>query len=107
MVRHQYFSRAFISCQGIDLARGLSVTADEQAGIKRRMIALAEEAVLLADSSKFGVKAVEFFAKVADVDTIITDSGLTTRVCKQFEQAGVRVEIAGENVARPSARSRA
>jgi DeoR/GlpR family transcriptional regulator of sugar metabolism len=107
MLDRFYFTRAFISCQGIDLTRGLSVTADEQAGIKRRMIALAEESVLLADSSKFGVKAVEFFAKVADVDTIITDTGLSPTLRRQLEKSGVRIELA-RNAAPPSlARSRA
>jgi DeoR/GlpR family transcriptional regulator of sugar metabolism len=89
-----HFTRAFISCQGIDVVRGLSVTADEQAGIKRRMIGLADESVLLADSSKFGVKAVEFFAKVGDVDTIITDRGLDAATRIKLERAGVIVEIA-------------
>ncbi len=89
-----HFTRAFISCQGIDLERGLSVTADEQAGIKRRMVALAEEAVLLADSSKFGVKAVEFFAKVTDVDTIITDPGVDSVMVGRLKKMGVRVEVA-------------
>ncbi len=97
MLDRFHFTRAFISCQGIDLERGLSVTADEQAGIKRRMIALAEEAVLLADSSKFGVKAVEFFAKVGDVDAIITDAGLSAANVGKLELAGVRVEVAGED----------
>lgn len=89
-----HFTRAFVSCQGIDVVRGLSVTADEQAGIKRRMIGLADESVLLADSSKFGVKAVEFFAKVGDVDTIITDRGLDAATRIKLARAGVSVEIA-------------
>jgi DeoR/GlpR family transcriptional regulator of sugar metabolism len=102
-----HFTRAFISCQGIDLERGLSVTADEQAGIKRRMLALAEESVLLADSSKFGVKAVEFFAKVSDLDVIITDRGVPRAMVAKIEKAGVRVEVAREDGARRAARRRA
>jgi DeoR/GlpR family transcriptional regulator of sugar metabolism len=92
-----HFTRAYVSCQGVDLIRGLSVTADEQAGIKRRMIALADEPVLLADSSKFGVKAVEFFARIDDLATIVTDSGLDAQMRIQLGQLGVRVEIAGDN----------
>ncbi len=94
MLDRFHFTRAFISCQGIDLERGLSVTVDEHAGIKRRMIGLADETVLLADSSKFGVKGVEFFAKVGDVDTIITDYGLSARTVAKLEKAGPRVVIA-------------
>jgi len=106
MLDRFHFTRAFISCQGIDLERGLSVAADQHAGIKRRMIALASEAVLLADSSKFGVKAVEFFAKVADVDTIITDPGADPKMIARLGKAGVRVEIAREQTPRQAARRR-
>lgn len=102
-----HFTRAFVSCQGIDLERGLSVTADQHAGIKRRMIGLADEAVLLADSSKFGVKAVEFFAKVAELDAIVTDSGLDAATQAKLRRLGVRVEIAPGPKAVPSSGSRA
>ncbi len=108
-----HITRAFVSCQGLDPVRGLSTTADEQAGIKRRMIAMADEAVLLVDSSKFGVKAVEFFAKVADLDVIITDSGAPPQMIAKLEKAGVRIEIAQGAPARratstrPTARRRA
>ncbi len=87
--------KAFISCQGIDLERGLSVTADEHAGIKRRMMDLAEEVYLLADSSKFGVRAVEFFAPVTEVDVVITDAAADGEMIAKLAALGVRVETAG------------
>ncbi len=94
-----HFNRAFISCQGIDLIRGLSVSVDEHAGIKRRMIDLADNAVLLADSSKFGTKAAIFFAKIDDVDSIITDTGINSAMRSKLEKSGVRVETAGRRKA--------
>jgi DeoR/GlpR family transcriptional regulator of sugar metabolism len=92
-----HFTKAFVSCQSIDLDRGLGVTADEQAGIKRRMIALAEHSVLLADSSKFGAKAVEYFAKLSDVDAIVTDPGIPAHTRRKLIAAGLSVEIAGNS----------
>ncbi len=89
-----HIKKAFISCQGVDLQRGLSVTADEHAGIKRRMLDLAEAAYLLADSSKFGRKAVEFFAQANEIDAIITDAGLPAELLREFAAAGHTVETA-------------
>jgi len=89
-----HIKKAFISCQGIDLERGLSVTADEHAGIKRRMIDLAEAAYLLADSTKFGRKAVEFFAPLSEIDAVITDAAVSSEVLRVFTETGHTVEVA-------------
>ncbi len=89
-----HIKKAFISCQGVDLLRGLSVTADEHAGIKRRMIDLAETVYLLADSTKFGRKAVEFFAPLSEVDVIVTDAAISPEMRSEFAGAGHAVESA-------------
>lgn len=65
--------KAFFSCRGVDPGRGLSEASLEQADLKRKMLNLAEHTVLLADHTKFGVKSSWFFAKLSDVDTLITD----------------------------------
>lgn len=90
-----HIQKLFLSCQGIDLERGLSVTADEHAGIKRRMIELAERTYLLVDHSKVGVRAVEFFAPIADVDMLITDGDADPEFRQALQEHGIRVEIAG------------
>lgn len=89
-----HVKKLFLSCQGIDFERGLSVTADEHAGIKRRMMELADTTFLLVDHSKFGVKAVEFFAPLSDVDVVLTDAGLDPALKEQLESVGLVVEIA-------------
>lgn len=85
--------KLFFSCRGLDLARGLSVTADEHAGIKRRMIDLCAKAYLLIDSSKFDVRSVEFFAPVDAMDMILTDDGAPSKMVSEIRAKGVEVEI--------------
>jgi len=65
--------KLFFSSKGVDLERGLSVANHEHARIKRRMLELAEQVILLADSTKFGVRSVEFFASLDEIDVIVTD----------------------------------
>lgn len=89
-----HIKKLFFSCAGIDTVRGLSVTADEHAGIKRRMMEAADKVYLLADSSKFNTSAVEFFAKLSDVDTVITDSLIDPTLLDELRQQGVNVEAA-------------
>lgn len=89
-----HVQKLFFSCRGLDLARGLSVTADEHAGIKRRMIDLCEKAYLLIDSSKFDVRSVEFFAPIEEMDMIVTDDGSPSKTLGEIKARGVAVELA-------------
>lgn len=89
-----HVQKLFFSCRGLDLARGLSVTADEHAGIKRRMLDLCEKAYLLIDCSKFDVRSVEFFAPVDEMDVIITDEGSPSKTLNDIRARGVTVELA-------------
>ena len=89
-----HIRKLFLSCQGVDFERGLSVTADEHAGIKHRMMELAETTILLVDQSKFGVRAVEFFGPLADIDMVITDAGINLETKEKLEAHGLAVEVA-------------
>jgi len=89
-----HIRKLFFSCKGIDLERGLSVTADEHAGIKRRMLDLCDAAYLLVDGSKFGVKAVEFFGSVQELDVVITDKTADPVQIEKLRAMGIIVEIA-------------
>jgi len=89
-----HIRKLFFSCKGLDLERGLSVTADEHAGIKRKMLDLCETAYLLADGSKFDTKAVEFFGSVQDIDVIITDNTTDKNIIEKLRAMGVTVDVA-------------
>lgn len=87
-------TKLFFSCNGVDPQRGLSVSADEHARIKRRMIDLAESAYLLVDAEKFGARAVEFFATVDELDLIVTDSAAPAEMLESLRRDGVQIEVA-------------
>jgi DeoR/GlpR family transcriptional regulator of sugar metabolism len=88
-----HVQKLFFSCRGLDMARGLSVTADEHAGIKRRMIDLSAKAYLLIDSSKFDVRSVEFFSPIEAMDMVMTDDGAPSKMVSEIRSRGVEVEI--------------
>ncbi|MEW6742380.1 MAG: DeoR/GlpR family DNA-binding transcription regulator [Planctomycetota bacterium] len=87
--------RVFLSSKGVDFARGLSELDAAQARIKSRMMAVAEEIILLVDHSKFGVRSVVFFGDVKDVDIVITDAGAPREVMVELEKLGIKAERAG------------
>ncbi len=86
-----HVDKVFLSCKGVHLERGISESNELQARIKERMIGMADEVVLLADSSKFGVQAFTHVADLSEVDTIITDRRMPKETIEQLEDRGIHV----------------
>ena len=84
-------SKAFFSCRGLDLDRGLSETSEPQAAFKSRMMELSEQTYLLIDHSKFGVKSSFFFAGPEDTDVIVTDDAADAPTIEKLQAGGKRV----------------
>jgi len=86
-IEYYNVQKAFISCRGIDVARGLSEANEEQARLKGRMLSAAEHIYLLADHSKFGLKSSYFFGSLEEINTLITDSQPDTATCELLKKA--------------------
>lgn len=87
--------KAFVSCKGIDMERGIMESNDLEAGIKLMMKRSAKQTVLVIDSSKFSRIS---FVKVMDFergDIVITDRVPSAEWSDFLEKRGVRV-IAGK-----------
>jgi DeoR/GlpR family transcriptional regulator of sugar metabolism len=82
-----------LGTDAIDIKSGLTNSNIEELNIKKTMIEIAKEKILLADSSKFHKVA---FAKISDIhviDRIITDANLPEEDIKMFEDLGIAIEI--------------
>jgi len=85
---------AFIGVNGIDPVLGPTTHDEREASISALMASRAVRAVLVADSSKIGVKA---FATMGDsrlFGTLITDSGITAQQRTALAEHGYEVIIA-------------
>lgn len=87
-----HVDKLFFSCKGVHLVRGISESSELQARIKQTMIGIADEVLLLADASKFGVQAFTHVADLADVHSIITDKRLLEETQQQFEEQGISLD---------------
>jgi DeoR/GlpR family transcriptional regulator of sugar metabolism len=86
-----HIQKAFLSCRGVDSERGLSEASAEQAALKKKIMGLAEQTILLADHTKTGVKSSYFFAQLADVDLFICDHKPDNTVMRELKKGGGRV----------------
>ncbi|WP_423182890.1 DeoR/GlpR family DNA-binding transcription regulator [Arthrobacter sp. NyZ413] len=85
---------AFLGASAISVERGLTTPDPAEAAIKRLMLASARQRILLTDHTKFGSVSNTKHADLADIDLVITDSGIDEQACEAIRGAGVEVELA-------------
>lgn len=81
---------AFLATNGIS-ERGCTTPDPAEAAVKRAMVAAADRTVLLADHSKFGQEHFVRFAELADLDVVVTDSGVEPADLLALQVADVEV----------------
>ncbi|MDG4826879.1 DeoR/GlpR family DNA-binding transcription regulator [Asanoa sp. WMMD1127] len=86
-----YVDVAFMGTNGCSVERGLTTPDPAEATVKRAMIAAARRVVLLADHTKIGNDYLARFGRLADLDVLITDTGVDDELAGDVEAAGVRV----------------
>ncbi|MGW6877992.1 DeoR/GlpR family DNA-binding transcription regulator [Streptomyces xanthophaeus] len=83
----------FLATNGFAAGRGLTTPDLAEAAVKRAAIAAARRVVLLADSAKDGQEHFACFASFAEVDLLITDTGLAPAHKAAIEAAGTEVVL--------------
>jgi DeoR family transcriptional regulator of aga operon len=85
--------RAFLGADAIDTG-GITNTNTIEIPLKRAMLAAAHTTAVVADSSKFGRRALVRVAAIGEVDRVITDGELPDELAAAFGGALQRVPIA-------------
>jgi len=90
VLRSYDFDQLFIGADGIDIARG-TTTFNELIGLSRVMAEVSREVVVMVESSKVGRKIPNLELPWRNINTLITDDGLSDEAKQQIEQHGVQV----------------
>ncbi|WP_111640648.1 DeoR/GlpR family DNA-binding transcription regulator [Marinimicrobium alkaliphilum] len=85
-------SKMFMGCPGISEV-GVMETDPLLILAEQKLRKRAEKLIVLADSSKIGVKGNLIFSSLSDVDAVITDSNADRATLKYFEQQGIEVIV--------------
>jgi DeoR family transcriptional regulator, fructose operon transcriptional repressor len=81
----------FVAANGVTPEKGLTTPDVAEATVKRTMVASGRRVVLLADHTKFGEEHFVRFAGIGDLDTVVTDDGLSPDEAALYEEAGPEV----------------
>lgn len=90
-------TKLFIGVDGIDLESGITSATLEEACLTQKMMKAASKTIILADSTKFGRQGFGRICKLEEVDTIITDSGISEAFAEIIRESGVDLKIADIN----------
>lgn len=86
---------AFIGASGIDIKKNSLTSHDTAVGVyKSRMIELSKSAYIIAESRKIGGGGTYSFAKLEQVDGIITETALTENLTSAADKLGVKIIVA-------------
>ncbi len=81
----------FLATGGVTLERGVTTANLMEAEIKRAMRQCAARVILLADSAKFGTRLSFTVAPLAEIDLIVSDTGVPDDLSADMERAGTQV----------------
>lgn len=86
--------KLFLSVDGIDAGYGVTVADVNEASLCRRMMRAARQTVVLAPATGFGRRGFVRVARFAEVDMVVTDSGLDAGERERVRSAGVALMVA-------------
>jgi DeoR family fructose operon transcriptional repressor len=81
--------KTFLAANGISVEAGITTPNIDLADIKRKLIDIAKETILLGDSSKIGRVSFKRVAGLQEISLLLTDSGLSATQQEKLREAGV------------------
>jgi DeoR family transcriptional regulator of aga operon len=82
---------AILGVDGIDAVAGATAHHEGEASINRLMGQRASRVIVVADSSKVGRRAFARICTIAEIEVLVTDTGIAAQDAARLEDAGVEV----------------
>ncbi len=103
-IRSLHFDLLFLGCFGFDGEAGLTTPNLAEAETNRTFIRVARRVVLLADHTKWGVVSLSSFARLNEVDVLVTDDLLPADARTEAAETVGEVVYAGTMTTSPAFR---
>ncbi|MBI9048764.1 MAG: DeoR/GlpR transcriptional regulator [Anaerolineaceae bacterium] len=96
IIEELHIQKAFLSCSGFSLERGMTEVFLAEAQLKRKVIESSQELFGLVDSSKFGMEDLTSFARPEKISRLFTDNHLSEDWSQRLNQSGIEFTICEE-----------
>ncbi|MEV0123961.1 DeoR/GlpR family DNA-binding transcription regulator [Streptomyces sp. NPDC050703] len=91
-----HFDVLFLGVHGISAEAGLSTPNLAEAETNRRLVQSARRVIVVADHTKWGTVGLSSFAALSQVDTLVTDAGLSAEARAEVSEQLRGLVVAGE-----------
>lgn len=88
--------KAFIATNAVTSSGRLCTPDIEQAQVKKQLINMGTQVILICDSSKFGSHSFADFGSLSSVDIVITDEMPDESFIKLLKENNTEIEVAGK-----------
>ena len=85
--------KAFLGAQGLTVEDGFTDPTPLYMRLKQVMRQNAEKVIVMVDSSKIGVRSLLQVLSIEDVDTIVTDSGVSPEIISILQNKGLDLRM--------------
>jgi len=89
-----HVSKLFLATGGLSIRGGLTYPGLSDIPVKKAMIESADQVILVADSTKIGVKSFATLGGIELIDVFVTDRGISADARAQIESRGIEIIIA-------------
>jgi len=96
IIEELHIDKAFLSCSGFSLERGMTELLLAEAQIKRKVIESSQVLYALVDSSKFGREDLTSFVNPGRITRLFTDDGISQEWVGRIKEAGIEYTICRE-----------
>lgn len=88
-----HFDKLFLGVDGFHLERGITTHNEHEASLNRTMASIANEVIVVADSSKFGKVSLHKILAPKNISILITDSNIPDDYVAGLEKQGIKIII--------------
>jgi DeoR family transcriptional regulator, aga operon transcriptional repressor len=93
VLRSIHAGTAFLGCNGVEVAAGITNVNLPETEIKRMMVAATARRVVCADSSKLGQVALAHVCPLDDIDVLLTDRDADPQLVAELRETGLDVRL--------------
>jgi DeoR family transcriptional regulator of aga operon len=92
-LQQYHFKQLVLGVDGFDMQIGISTHFELEAHLNRIMCQVADEIIVVTDSSKFNRKGVHKIIAAHNIHRLVTDSGIPDDIYDDLQKAGIKITL--------------
>jgi DeoR/GlpR family transcriptional regulator of sugar metabolism len=93
MLSKYNIQKGFFGAHGISLSEGLTDVSDDEAEVKRPLVAACRQVIAVLDATKWGQVGLASFARLEQIQRVITDRHAPPDLVEQVRSLGIEVVL--------------